>query len=174
MNWERVLTIHTQASAALAETAERISSDRWLEPRAEGKWTPGHVLEHLNLTYETLLRDLGGGSGMVILTKWWQRAALRVLVVPRILRGGWFPSGARAPRELRPAQPASDQRTAIATFRESAQRFRDTVSAANAKGGATIAHAYFGRAKLNHSVLLCARHIEHHQRQLEEMLGSSA
>jgi hypothetical protein len=173
MNWERVLSIHTQAAASLAETAERIAADRWLEPRAEGKWTPGHVLEHLNLTYETVLGDLGGRGGMAVLTKWWQRALLRVFVVPRILRGGWFPGGARAPRELRPAQAATDQRAAIARFRELAQRFGDDVIAAREKGGATIAHAYFGRAGLDRSVLLCARHIEHHQRQLEAMLGSS-
>jgi hypothetical protein len=171
MNWKRVLEIHTNAAAALADTAERIPSEQWLLPREEGKWSPGHVLEHLNLTYDTLTRELEGGPGMAVQTTFWQRILLRLTIVPKILRGGWFPSGARAPREIRPAQPAADKDAAIATFRERAKRFDLAAVAAQAKGDVKVSHAYFGKAGVPDSMLLCSRHIEHHQRQLVTFLG---
>lgn len=170
MNWKRVLDTHAAAAAQLAETAERIPQERWLSPRGEGKWSPGHLLEHLTLTYDTLTRDLEGGLGMTVQTKLWQRLLFRFTIVPKILRGGWFPNGARAPREIRPAQPAADKDAAIAAFRERAKRFDLAAVAAQAKGGVKISHAYFGKAGVPEAMLLCARHIEHHQRQLAEAL----
>jgi hypothetical protein len=169
MNWQDILTTHASAADRLAETAGRIPNERWLMPAQEGKWSPGHVLEHLNLVYDTLDRELAGGQGMALLTKWWQRVVLRWTMVPRILRGGWFPAGARAPREIRPAQPAADQTAAIAAFRERSQRFHEKVQAAQAAGGSQMTHAYFGKAPLPESLLLCSRHIEHHQRLLEQL-----
>jgi hypothetical protein len=170
MNWQRVLNIHSNAAASLAEAAERIPAERWLEPRAEGKWSPGHVLQHLNLTYDTLTRELRGGTGMAIRTKLWQRVLLRFTIVPKILRGGPFPAGARAPQELRPAEPATDKNAAIATFRDKAKQFDSVAVKVQAGGGMKLSHAYFGRSGVPDSVLLCARHIEHHERQLRALL----
>jgi DinB family protein len=166
MNWQRVLEIHSRAAIALAETAERVPQQQWLEPRAEGKWSPGHVLEHLNLTYDVLTRELEGGTGMAVLTNAWQRFLLRLTIVPRILRGGWFPAGARAPREIRPAEAAADKSVAIAAFRDRSARFHQAAVAAEARRGVKLSHAYFGRSGVRDSMLLCTRHIEHHQRQL--------
>jgi hypothetical protein len=171
MKWSQVIDTHAQAIASFAETAQRIPQDRWLQPRAEGKWSPGEILEHLNLTYESVQGNLEGGPGMRILTKWWMRIPLRMFVVPRILRGGWFPAGARAPREIRPAQAAPDRDAAIATLRERAKRLEDKAISVQAAGGTKLAHAYFGHAALPQSLLLVARHVEHHQRQLAEMLS---
>jgi hypothetical protein len=165
MKWEQVLDIHTRAVAALTETAEKIPPDRWLTPLAEGKWTPGHILEHLNLTYDTLQRELDGGRGMAVVTKLWQRMMLRVAVLPKLLRSGAFPAGARAPREIRPVQAASDKSAAVAAFRERATRFASS-SAAAQKQGRKLSHAYFGMSGMEDAVLLCARHIEHHEKQL--------
>jgi hypothetical protein len=169
MNWQRVLDVHSAAVKSLVETAEQIPADRWLLPREEGKWSPGHVLQHLNQTYEVLLRELRGGTGMAIQTKLWQRWMLRFTVVPKILRGGWFPSGARAPREIRPAEPAADKDAAIAKFRALSKEFDGIAIKAQANGGQKLSHAYFGKAGVPDSVLLCTRHIEHHTRQLQEI-----
>lgn len=168
MNWERVLDIHANAAKSLAETAASIPADRWLTPRAEGKWSPGHVLQHLNQTYEVLLRELRGGTGMAVQTKLWQRVLLRFTIVPKILRGDGFPSGARAPREIRPAEPAADQDAAIAKFVALSKEFDGVAVKVHASGGAKLSHAYFGKASVPDSVLLCSRHIEHHTRQLKE------
>ncbi len=171
MKWHEVVDIHSQAAATLVETAERIPSDQWLSPRAEGKWTPGHVLEHLNLTYDTLIRELKGGPGMAVQTKLWQRLLLRLTIMPKILRGGGFPAAARAPREIRPEKAAEDKDAAIAAFRERARQFDLAAVAAHAKGDVTLSHAYFGKGSVPQSMLLCSRHIEHHQKQLAESLN---
>jgi len=171
MNWQRVLETHAQAASSLAETAARIPAERWLTPRAEGKWCAGEVLEHLNMTYDVLTRELEGGKGMAVVTKLWQRMLLRVTVVPKILRGGFFPNGARAPREIRPAHASPDRDAAIASFRDRSERFHQAAIAAHAKRGVKVSHAYFGRSGVPSSMLLAARHVEHHTRQLKEMAG---
>ena len=163
MKWDEVIALHDRAAAEFAADAERVDAGRWLTPRAEGKWSPAEVVEHLNRTYDVLLRELAGHGGMAIRTKWWQRILLRFTIVPKILRGDGFPSGARAPRETRPELTTTDQRALVDAFRDRARRFAgETV---RARGG-KLTHAYFGRAPIERSVLLCARHIEHHAKQL--------
>ena len=164
MQWPEAKELHTRAAAELIAVAERVPADRWLVPRADGKWSPAEVLEHLTLAYEVILRELEGGGGMAIRTKWWQRLLLRVRVIPKILRGEGFPAGARAPRETRPSPPALDQHAAIARFRELGARVE--AKAAEQNGRRKLTHAYFGSASICDSMLLCARHIDHHRAQL--------
>lgn len=163
MTWEEIAALHDKAVKELAAAAERVPADRWLTPRAEGKWSPAEVVEHLNLVYDVVLRELSGGAGMQLRTKWWMRVLLRLTIVPKILRGGGFPAGARAPKETRPALSTTDQHELIARFRERAARFAAAAAADSTK---SITHAYFGAAKVPESVLLAARHIEHHAKQL--------
>ena len=103
---------------------------------------------------------------MAIRTTLWQRILLRLTLVPKILRDGAFPKGARAPRETRPQMPEHGQAEAIARFRERATRFSETASDPR-HARARLTHAYFGRASVTNTILLCARHIEHHRAQLE-------
>jgi DinB family protein len=163
VTWEEIAALHDSAANDLAAAAVRVPADRWLAARAEGKWSPAEVVEHLNLVYDVLLRELDGGAGMQLRTKWWQRVMLRFTILPKILRGDGFPVGARAPKETRPVLSTTDQRELIARFRERASRFAAVTAAGRSK---RITHAYFGAAKVPESVLLVARHIEHHTKQL--------
>lgn len=160
-----VRAIHAAAAAGFAQAADRVTRDAWLEPRAAGKWSPAEIVTHLNLTYDVLLREILGGPGMAVRTSWWQRLILRFTVLPRILRDGVFPEGARAPREVRPPAPLLDQEAAVEEFREKSAQFEALCAAADPER--TLTHAYFGNAPLAKAMLLCARHIEHHARQLE-------
>ncbi len=167
MDWNEAERLHAAAVSDLASAAERVPEPRWRAARAEGKWSPAEIVEHLSLTFDVLLRELEGGGGMKILTKPWQRILLRITMAPRILRGGAFPKGTRAPRELRPAMPSLDQRAAIAAFREKAARFSDAAAKARAARPRTrLTHPYFGRSSLANAFVLAARHIEHHRKQL--------
>ncbi len=167
MNWTEIESLHRTAAADIAAAAERIPDDQWPRARAAEKWSPAEVLEHLNLTYEVLLRELAGGEGMKIRTKWWQRHFLRFTVMPKILRGGSFPARAPAPRELRPAVANPDRAAAIAAFRQRADQFTQAAEAAHRNGAPrTLTHAYFGRASIADAVLFCARHLQHHRAQL--------
>ena len=169
MKWEQIRKIHSSASAAFAAAAEGVSSEKWTVPRAEGKWSAAEIVEHLNLAYATLLRELTGGKGMQIRTKLWQRLLLRITLVPKLLRGEPFPANARAPREMRPASADPDPASAIARFREQSSRFEAVAHEAITRGRSPdLTHAYFGTASLATGVLLCARHVQHHEKQLQE------
>ncbi|HEU4522862.1 MAG TPA: DinB family protein [Thermoanaerobaculia bacterium] len=167
MKWDDVRRLHAEAAAELIATAERVERDAWTRPRSEGKWSPAEIVEHLNLAYDALLKDLAGGGGMRIRTKWWQRILLRYTLVPKLLRGGAFPANARAPRETRPATANADRDAAVQAFRDRSQQFETAAAAAIASGRRVkVTHAYFGRASLVEGVLLCTRHVQHHQKQL--------
>ena len=171
MKWEEVRRLHSDVAAGLAASAEQVPGERWLVPRAEGKWTPAEIVEHLNLVYDTLLRELATGEGMKVRTKWWQRVMLRLRLLPKLLRDGRFPKGARAPRETRPAAGNPDQQTAVSGFRERAARFESSAADAIAsRKRVRLTHAYFGRSNVAEGVLLCTRHLEHHRDQLKESL----
>ncbi len=168
MKFDDAERLHAKAVDELLSVASRIPEERWKRPRAEGKWSPAETLEHLAVAYDVLLRELETGVGMKVVTSAWQRLLLRFTMVPRILRGGAFPAGARAPRETRPQMPAADQATAIAVFRDKADRFASTIAAKRAaRPRAQLTHAYFGRSSLANALLLVARHVEHHRKQLQ-------
>ena len=158
--------LHADAVSRLVSTASGVPESRWRAPRSEGKWSPAETVEHLTIAYDVLLRELAGGGGMAIRTKLWQRILLRFTLVPKILRGGAFPKSARAPRETRPQMPEHGQAEAIARFQERAARFNDAASDPR-HTRARLTHAYFGRSSVTESMVLCARHIEHHRAQLE-------
>src|SRR5687767_13236978 len=122
MKWPEIRALHEEATREIVAAAERIPAVRWTTARAEGKWSPAEIMEHLNLAYDALLRDFAGQGGMQIRTKWWQRVLLRFTLVPKLMRGAPFPANARAPRETRPVTANPDQAAAIAAFREKSGR----------------------------------------------------
>ena len=167
MNWDAIQRLHADVTADFAAAAEAIPASRWMTPRAEGKWSPAEIVEHITLAYETLLRELDGGPGMQVRTKWWQRVLLRFTLVPKLMRGGAFPKGARAPRETRPVVTDPDQGAAIARFKDRVARFGVSATfAMNTRPGARLTHPYFGQSKIPNAVLLSARHVQHHRAQL--------
>src|SRR4051812_21677037 len=114
MKWTDVQKLHDRVVDGLASAAERVPDAKWRVARAEGKWSPAEVVEHVSLAYDVFMRELGGGPGMHIKAPLWMRVLLRFTMMPKIMRGGGFPAGARAPREVRPAPPTLDQAAAIA------------------------------------------------------------
>jgi hypothetical protein len=167
MDWAAIQQLHADAAERLALRAEKVDPQRWLVPRALGKWTPAQVVEHLSRVYDVVRNEMEGGTGMKLRLSFPKRLFLRIIYMPRILKGRGFPEGAPAPYELRPATIASDQRTAIAEFRSRAQEFAASAAKAHDSGlRVRITHAYFGTASVKNGLLLCARHIEHHEKQL--------
>ena len=165
---EEALELHADAAVAFALLAVDVPSEKWSSPSDEEKWTAAQVTEHLTLVYEVLLRELGGGSGMRIVTNFWQKALARWFFLPRILSSGIFPPGARAPKETRPVSMRADQQTAVLAFEELAQTFQQKVQIAYSRDPNTkLTHAYFGTYTLDSAVLLCAKHVLHHSNHLK-------
>jgi uncharacterized damage-inducible protein DinB len=168
--WSRVLAVHRSASAAFATAAEEVEPDAWHRPRAEGKWSPALITAHLIQTYDVLLRELDGGQGMRVRTRFLQRMFLRMTLMPRLLRGARFPKRVPAPSEIRPSDAPADQQDGIALFRQRAAEFEATALRVRTQNPpAQVTHAYFGAASLANGVLFCARHIEHHRAQISSM-----
>jgi hypothetical protein len=166
--WTEATALHRAAAARFASIIDSFDDTAWSAPIAAGKWSPALIAEHLNRAYEVMLDELGGGQGMQLRTRAWQRVLLRFTIVPRLLRGGWFPAGARAPRETRPPESVGTRDEVMGRFHSLAQRFDAEMSAArNRDPRVRLTHAYFGKAGLADSMLLCARHLEHHVRQVE-------
>ena len=69
-----------------------------------------------------------------------------------------------ARRETRPVAGLPKEE-ALARFRTLADEFN--AAAVAAPSGATITHAYFGTGPVTRGIIVVARHIEHHRRQLE-------
>ena len=162
--WSEALRVHGSAVAAFASAAEAVEPESWYLPRAEGKWSPAQIADHLIRSYDVLLREIRGGAGMRIRTRAWMRILLRHTYMRRILRGGWFPAGVPAPSEIRPAkEELPGQASAVALFRQRAEEFERTV---REQPPVRMTHPYFGVLGAEDGVLLCARHIEHHRGQL--------
>lgn len=167
MKWPEIQQLHDAAAESLARTAENVDPQKWLVPRAPGKWTPAQVVDHLSRVYDVVTNEVEGGEGMKLRMTLPRRMFFRLMFLRRILRGGWFPEKAPAPYETRPGQGIADQSAAIAGFRSRAAKFAAAVAKAHDSGRRVrITHAYFGTAPLDKATLLCARHIEHHQKQL--------
>ena len=167
---EEALKEHANAVAAFSATAKNIPEAEWSNTGDAKKWTPAHVTEHLTLVYEVLLQELNGGSGMRVVTNFWEKAIARWLILPRILSSGIFPVKARAPKETRPQSVRANQKPAVAAFEELAQAFQEKVHFAyNRDPNSKLTHAYFGSYPLESAVLLCAKHILHHRKGLVEI-----
>ena len=172
-SWNEAVVLHESAIAAFTEASLKVADENWSNAENDA-WAPAHVTEHLTLVYQVLLKELQGGPGMKIRTNFVTRRLLRWFLVPRMLRGDGFPR-ARAPRETRPVLPEQkDRNTAIQELRELAKRFQQTIQMLfEEKPKMQLTHAYFGRAGLQQSLLLCARHIEHHARELNHGNGKN-
>ncbi|HSJ08275.1 MAG TPA: DinB family protein [Longimicrobiales bacterium] len=165
--WAEVVALHDEAVAAYADAALAVPAERWSVERAPGKWSPAQITQHLILAFEAAQRDIRDGVPMALRTKWYHRLVLRFTYQRRLLRQGIFPSGARAPRESRPAEVTGTAEELVARFRSlAAELTGDVERARSARPGARITHPYFGSTPLADAMFISARHIHHHRGQL--------
>ena len=162
--WRRLEAEHREAVERFVTLARSVAPGQWGIALQHAKWSPAQVTEHIALTYEALLRELSGGAAMVLRTKWWQRIALRKLLLSRILKTGRIPAGAAAPRELRPGPVALDKDALLEKLRAGASRL-DAELVARRKS-ARLTHPYFGRLNAPAILRFCAIHTRHHAGQL--------
>jgi hypothetical protein len=163
---------HRAAVAEYAAVARRVGAQAgvWSAAPAEGKWSPAQITLHLVLACEAARRELHDGVPVALRTTGWQRLLLRFTIVRRLLRGGPFPRGARAPKEARPPEAAARTENAealIGRFEALAAALEtELLSAVHANPRMRMTHPYFGRLPVAETIYLSARHIEHHRSQL--------
>jgi hypothetical protein len=162
--WQEAVQQHINTVQAFVDTALKLSSDTWLRPVEEGKWSPAEITEHLKMVYVASLRELNGGLGIKIRSSKFLQRLLRFLILPRILKTGKFPQGAKAPHEIRPGKVTEDRSAALAEFTSLAAEFQSAVTKQGTE--ANLSHHVFGRLSAMEGLRLLTLHITHHQRQL--------
>jgi hypothetical protein len=148
------------------ESVAAVDEARWTSPAKPDKWSPAEIAEHLLLTYDAVLRELGGGVGMRLRLNWWMRLYIRARYLRPLLKYGRFPERAPAVREVRPTGPVHGKAELIQAFRERARAFDEGIAAAHRQGRYRMTHPFFGKLDSSDAVRLVDVHIEHHRKQL--------
>ncbi len=164
LDWTAVTARHRRSVEEFLARAQRVPPSLWEAPRAEGKWSPAQVAEHLRLTYETVAREAVGGPGLRVRTSWWLRLFLRFRYLRRILDDGAIPTGARAPRELMPGPGPFEREALLAGLAAAVQRAEMAFVGDHATRGFT--HHVFGRMEASEALRFATVHNQHHTRQL--------
>ena len=94
-------------------------------------------------------------------------------VLPRILAGNWFPSGAAAPERVQPDDRGLTLPNALDQLQTAADEFHAACQAAAAADSEkSWAHPYFGPISLPDLVDLLTEHANHHARFLTSSQGT--
>ena len=172
-DWPTALAAHRRSVDQFITAARAIPAAAWGAPIAPGKWSPAQTAEHLRLVYQVLGRELAGGPGLQIRTKWWQRLVLRAKFLPNILVKGKIPAGAPAPREARPGPGPFEREPLLAALLESAAATEQAMTERRSAPRAGVTHHIFGRLSLPQIVRFGTVHNDHHTRQLGRGTGAS-
>jgi hypothetical protein len=174
--WSDVVALHNRAAADFAASARRAAADHavWSAPGAPGKWSPAEIVQHLVLVLEAVRRELREGVPMKLRTRAWHRLVLRFTLQRRLMRGGAFPRGARSPREARPHGDIGPADSLVARFeRLNEELMADLDDARTSRPRLRLVHPYFGRLSAVDMIYVSARHIQHHEAQLDGILQRS-
>jgi DinB superfamily len=158
---------HGKAVAAFIDQAESISPAAATCPRAPGKWCPMQEALHLALTYRAFAAVFAGAPEFPLLVPPEKAAHYQRTVLPRILAGDWFPSGATAPTRTQPDDRGVTMSSALEQLRAAVTEFHTACLAGTAADlGKTWMHPYFGPTSLPDLVDLLTEHARHHARFL--------
>jgi hypothetical protein len=155
------LDVHREAVDAFLETARAVPADRWAQPRAPGKWSPGQVVEHLAKAYEVNRGVLHGRASMR--APRWLRPLIRKFLLMPVIRRGRFIPGSKSPGVFRPGPTPAPPAELIGRLEAATAAFESDAAALPSD---SIDHPFFGRLALADFVRLQEIHSRHHRAQL--------
>lgn len=164
--FQAALSEHRSSIEAFLAAAEAVPEGQWTRPVAPGKWSPGQITEHLSLSLEAVAREVRGESPMRYRLPWWKRFVARRRYLPDMLEKKRFPSGARAPRETRPAEAAAPRSESIARLRAAREGIERLYAENPGAAGKRLRHPYFGVLTASDFFGVIALHALHHRSQL--------
>jgi DinB family protein len=159
---------HHQEVDKFLTAAHNVPTSQWSQPRAPGKWSPGQVVEHLALAYETNRGVLHGRAPMTAPRL--IRPLIRTLGLKPVLRRGRFIPGSKSPKIFRPGPVPAPPSQLLQRLAAAAASFEADAAALNSE---TIDHPFFGRLSLGDFVRLQEIHTRHHRGQLSPASVSS-
>lgn len=160
---DAMLREHRDAVAHFASRAELVPADRWLAPRAEGKWTPAEETRHIILSYQAIIADLRGERQMAPRTRGLQRLIWRAIGLGSIVWRRRIPRAVRAPREVRPPEERGSRDELLASLTRAVDEFeRVFADAWEGSPRRTLAHPFFGAISLRQAMTVAIVHTRHH------------
>lgn len=157
------LADHRAAVQEFVDRARAIPADRWLVPRAEGKWTPAEETRHLALTYRVFSADLRGERQARLKGTPLHRLLWRVIGLTTVLYARRIPRAVRAPREVRPEGETRSPDALLDDLRREVREFEEVFeNTIRARPRTTVTHPYFGKLSLPQAITLAAVHTRHH------------
>jgi uncharacterized damage-inducible protein DinB len=154
-----------RAVEEFTSAARAVDAARWSLPRAEGKWSPAQLVEHIALTYEygraVLKNNAPGPSAPRFL-----RPLVRRFVVTPVLRNGSFKRNAKAPAMFQPSSAPDAPADLLLRLETAVRLFEDEVRAAHRAGRSTLDHPFFGNMPVADYLRFQAIHARHHRAQL--------
>ncbi|MGH7637741.1 MAG: DinB family protein [Gemmatimonadaceae bacterium] len=158
----RGLADHQAAVREFIARASGVPEERWLLPRAEGKWTPAQETRHLVLTYDALMRDLRRAEPMQLRGNRMRRFFWKLIGLSWIRWLRRIPRAVRAPREVRPEwEPAPASELLPALLRR-AQEFEEVFEEKwSSEPRRRVTHP-FGPITLDDTIRLSTVHTRHH------------
>ncbi|MGH7662686.1 MAG: DinB family protein [Gemmatimonadaceae bacterium] len=169
--WEVARGSHAAAVSEFVSAATALPENAWHAPRAEGKWSPAQITEHLSLAFAAALSELDGGRGVRMRGSRLRRLLLRRLLLPRLLTGATFPAGVRSPSEARPGDVTASRREGLDRMTLLARRFEEQASRSSGRDAMRVTHPYFGALPALQGLRFSAAHIRHHKAQLLSRAG---
>lgn len=165
-DWQTRCEEHEREIGRFLAEAKRLDDAAWALRPAAGKWSPGHIAEHLVLSYAAMRRELAGGVGLRLRGRFWRRLLIRWRFLPMVLKERRLPAGAPAVREIRPPDEPRARAVVTSDLREQATLFEQELGRARASGGGRLTHPFFGRLSAAEGLRFVAVHAAHHRRQI--------
>ena len=163
---DRILSEHRSAVEEYLAAAGGVPEEVWTMERAQARWSPAQITEHLSISLEAVSRELSGGRPLQVVLPAWKSWWLRRRYLPPMLRSGRFPDGVKAPREIRPTGPSAPRAEALARLRAAAASI-DRAYATDPKAARRrLHHPYFGALRPADLFGVLTLHARHHRRQL--------
>lgn len=163
---------HRAAIKEFIRRSEDVPGERWDRPRASGKWAPAQEVAHLVLTYRSYIIELLEGPVVTPDTYPARHVVLRARVLPRILKGNWFPSGGVSPEVTQPGTVSREKTALLKELSESVNGFESAaMEEAERNPGRYVRHPHFGALNLVDLIKVLTEHTKHHTKNLPGSTG---
>lgn len=158
-----VVAVHRAAAKEFVRAAEILDPTLRQIPRAPGKWTPQQELAHIVLTCREFTAAILRGREFELMVSPELAAHNHATVLRRILRGGSFPSGAKAPPRVHPRHSTETVPVMLEQLQEARRQLEVAVVFTYRRDpDRQVRHPYFGFMQLPKLLAVLAAHMRHH------------
>ncbi len=160
---DSVLAANRDAIQDLIAAAER-SADVWTAARAQGKWSPSQVVEHVARSLDESANVVSGAPSKFPNLPFFLRPVVRSVLFNRVLRSGAFPK-AKTNKALNPASGPATPSEARLRLQNALAKF-DGECRACAQADGVVASATFGSVAVADYARFMELHTRHHCKQM--------